>query len=221
MKRKTLLSWSSGKDSAWALHVLRQSSDIDLIGLFTVVNEKHNRVSMHAVRMEVLKLQAEAVGLPLQTIFLPDPCSNKECDAIMQKFTEACARTGIECIAFGDLYLEDVRQYREEQLKGTGIKPLFPLWNIQTSSMANEMLSEGVEAYITCIDPKKLSPGFAGWKWSKSFIDQLPATADPCGENGEFHTVVVDGPMFQYPLDIDIGESVKRNGFIFTDIKIR
>ncbi len=221
MKKKTLLSWSSGKDSAWALHTLRQSNDIDLLGLFTVVNEKYDRVSMHAVRTEVLKLQAQAVNLPVKTIFIPDPCSNEECDIIMQEFMDKCVGNGIECMAFGDLYLEGVRQYREKQLYGTGITPHFPLWNIPTSKLADKMITEGIEAYITCIDPQKVSPDFVGHKWNREFLDNLQDDVDPCGENGEFHTVVVNGPMFLNSLDVNVGKIVERNGFVYADIRLR
>lgn len=221
MKKKTFLSWSSGKDSAWALHTLRQINDIDVLGLFTVINEKYDRVSMHALRTDILKEQALSLNLPLQTIFIPDPCTNEECDAIMEEFTQNCVRMGIECMTFGDLFLEDVRQYREKQLKGTGITPYFPLWKSATNELAYEMIDSGIDAYITCVDPRSLSPDFAGRKWDRQFLSQLPKGIDPCGELGEFHTVVTNGPMFKYPLNIEIGETVERGGFIFTDIRLR
>jgi uncharacterized protein (TIGR00290 family) len=218
IKRKTLLSWSSGKDSAWALHLLRQDPQIDLLGLFTTMNAKYNRVSMHATRLELLQRQAEAVGLPLHAIQLPDPCTLDRCDAIMRRFIMESVAGGIECMAFGDLFLEDIRQYRENQLKGTGIEPLFPLWMMPTRNLAEEMLSAGLEAYVSCVDLKKLPSDFVGRKWSKELLAQLPPAVDPCGENGEIHTVAVGGPMFGEPIRVRVGKTVERDGFAFADI---
>lgn len=218
MKKKTLLSWSSGKDSAWALHLLRQDPGIELLGLFTVLNQKYNRASMHATRLEMLHLQAEAVGLPIQTISIPDPCTNEQCDSIMRKFVNGSAGKGIECMAFGDLFLEDVRKYRQSQLKGTGIDPLFPLWGIPTGDLAEQMLSAGLEAYVSSVDLKKLPGRFAGQKWSRGLIAEFPEDCDPCGENGEIHTVVVDGPMFRKAVPVRVGDIVKWNGFAYADI---
>jgi uncharacterized protein (TIGR00290 family) len=218
MKRRTLLSWSSGKDSAWALHLLRQDPGIDLLGLFTVMNEQFNRVSMHSTRRELLQRQADAVGLPLQTIHLPDPCTNEECDKIMRQFVMESAANGVQCAAFGDLFLEDVRKYREDQLKGTGIQPVFPLWGIPTRKLAEQMLSAGLDAFISSVDLKKLPARFAGRKWSRELIAELPQDVDPCGENGEIHTVVVGGPMFRRPISVSVGETVERNGFAYADI---
>jgi len=218
MKKKTLLSWSSGKDSAWALHALRQDPEIDLSGLYTVVNRKYDRVSMHATRSDLLERQANALGLPLQIINIPHPCSNDECDAIMESFVRNAVKIGIDCMAFGDLFLRDVRDYRENQLRGTGIKPLFPIWKSPTHILAERMLSSGVEAYISCLDPQKVSDSLAGRRWSKSLIEELPENVDPCGENGEFHTVVVGGPMFAESIPVRIGETVDREGFVFADI---
>ena len=203
--KKTLLSWSSGKDSAWALHVLRRDPTIDLVGLFTVMNRKYDRASMHATRMELLHLQAEAAGLPLQVISLPDSCSNAECDTIMGRFVSECADRGITRMAFGDLYLEDVRKYREGQLKGTGIEPVFPLWGIPTQALAQEMLSAGVEAYVSSVDLKKLPSDFVGKKWSEDLIEAFPKGCDPCGENGESHTRVTGGPMFRHTIPVRAG----------------
>lgn len=218
MKKKTLLSWSSGKDSAWALHILRQNPEIELLGLFTIVNQKYNRVSMHATRMQMLERQAGAAGLALQTIDLPDPCTNEQCDAVMRKFVTESAARGIECVAFGDLFLEDVRKYRENQMKGTGIEPVFPLWAIPTGELAQQMLSAGIDAYVSSVDLKKLPSNFAGRKWSRELIAELPRGCDPCGENGEIHTVVVGGPMFRRPIPIRVGRIVERDGFAFADI---
>jgi uncharacterized protein (TIGR00290 family) len=218
MKKKTLLSWSSGKDSAWAVHLLQKDARIELVGLFTVMNEKFDRVSMHSTRRGLLQRQAEAIGLPLQTINLPDPCTNEQCDMIMRQFVTEAITGGIACMAFGDLFLEDVRQYRENQLKGTGIEPVFPLWGIPTGHLAKEMLSAGLEAYVSSVDLKKLPSRIAGLKWTQELIDQFPQGADPCGENGEIHTVVVGGPMFRETIAVRIGEIVERDGFAYADI---
>ena len=216
--RKTLLSWSSGKDSAWALHVLRQQPDIEVIGLFSTINQAFDRVAMHAVRVELLQRQAEEVGLPVQLIPIPNPCSNPEYEAIMGNFVEDAKQQGVECFAFGDLFLEDIRKYREAKLAGTGITPIFPLWGMPTKALANKMVSSGLRARITCIDPKHLSLDFAGEEYDQSFLDRIPANVDPCGENGEFHTFAFDGPMFKNAVDAAVGETVSRDGFVFTDL---
>jgi uncharacterized protein (TIGR00290 family) len=216
--KKTLLSWSSGKDSAWALHLLRQDPSIELLGLFTVMNRKYNRVSMHATRVEMVERQAKGVGLPLQTIHLPDPCTMEQYDAVMRKFVEESVAAGIRCMAFGDLFLEDIRKYRENQLKGTGIEPLFPVWGIPTAKLAEQMLSAGLEAYISSVDLKRLPSRFAGRKWSRDLIAEFPQGNDPCGENGEIHTVAVGGPMFREPIPVRVGERVERDGFAYADI---
>jgi len=218
MNKKTLLSWSSGKDSAWVLHHLQQDPTIAVFGLFTVMNQKYNRVSMHATRLEMLERQAAAVGLPLQTIYLPDPCTMEQCDEIMRQFVMESAARGIECMAFGDLFLEDIRKYRENQLKGTGIEPVFPLWAIPTRELAEQMLSAGLEAYVSSVDLKKLPSRFAGRKWSRELVAELPQECDPCGENGEIHTVVTGGPMFRKPIPVNVGEIVERDGFAYVDI---
>jgi len=216
--KRTLLCWSSGKDSAWALHVLRQDPEIELAGLFTTVNAKHQRVAMHAVRLRLLELQAEAVGLPLRVLEIPDPCSNERYEAVMRQFIDEAIGQGVQCMAFGDLFLQDVREYREKQLLPTGITPLFPLWNKPTHELAAEMLAGGLRAFVTCVDPRKLPRGCVGREWSKAFLDELPPAVDPCAENGEFHTVVVDGQMFRRPIPVQIGETVERDGFLFADV---
>lgn len=218
MGKKTLLSWSSGKDSAWALHLLRQDADIELLGLFTAVNRKYDRVSMHATRLELLERQAGAVGLPLHAIELPDPCTDEQYGAIMRRFVTESAARGIECLAFGDLFLEDIRKYRENQLQGTGIEPVFPLWGIPTGELAERMLAAGLEAYLSCVDLRKLPAGFAGRKWTRELLGELPEECDPCGENGEFHTIVADGPMFTWAIPVMVGEVLERNGFVYADI---
>ncbi|MDW7773171.1 MAG: hypothetical protein SCH71_09815 [Desulfobulbaceae bacterium] len=218
MGKKTLLSWSSGKDSAWTLYLLQQDPGVELAGLFTVINRKYNRASMHATRLDLLQKQADAAGMELRIIELPDQCSNEECDAIMAEFIVACEEEGIECIAFGDLFLEDIRSYRENQLRRTKIMPLFPLWKIPTARLAEQMLTAGMEAYISSVDLARLPASFAGKKWSRTLLNTIPAEYDLCGENGEMHTIVVGGPMFHQTIRVRIGEIIERNGFAYADI---
>jgi uncharacterized protein (TIGR00290 family) len=218
LKKRTLLSWSSGKDSAWSLHALRQDPTVEVVGLFSTLNARHDRVAMHATRAELLRRQAEAAGLPLHTIYIPDPCSNEQYATIMGEFIDGLTTKGIEQIAFGDLFLEDIRSYREKQLAGTGITPIFPLWQIPTPELAETMLTGGLEAYISCVDLSKLPAEFAGRQWSRDLLEELPKGIDPCGENGEMHTVVVDGPMFDESINVKIGEMVQRDGFAYADI---
>jgi diphthamide synthase (EF-2-diphthine--ammonia ligase) len=182
------------------------------------MNQKYNRVSMHATRLDLLQRQAEALGLPVQLINLPDPCTMEQCDEIMGRFVAECAAKRIERIGFGDLYLEDVRRYREKQLAGTGIQPVFPLWKIPTDQLAGQMLDAGLEAYVSSVDLKKLPARCAGRKWSRELIAEFPKGTDPCGENGEMHTVSVGGPMFLKPIKVTVGEILERNGFAYADI---
>ena len=218
MKRKTLMSWSSGKDSAWALHKLQQNPEIDLVGLFCTVNKEFDRVAMHGVRVELLEKQAKSIGLPLEIIEIPYPCSNIEYEEIMGLFVERAEQDHIECFAYGDLFLEDVRNYREEQLKGSGIKPVFPLWGIPTDKLSREMISNGLRTVITCIDPRQTPKEFIGKEFDGRFLDSLPGTIDPCGENGEFHSFAFDGPMFKERIEILVGDVVHRDGFVFADL---
>ncbi|MCG3112646.1 MAG: adenine nucleotide alpha hydrolase [Candidatus Manganitrophus sp. SB1] len=218
MKKKTWLSWSSGKDSAWSLFRLRQQPDIEVTGLVTTVNERHQRVAMHAVRLSLLQAQAEAAGLPLHVVPIPSPCSNEAYEAAMRRLIEEAKQEGVTQMAFGDLFLEDIRAYRERQLAGTGITPLFPLWQIPTDRLAQEMIAGGLSAVITCIDPRHLAPTFAGRTFNASFLDDLPKEVDPCGERGEFHSFTVAGPMFRHPLSVTVGEVVTRDGFVFADL---
>lgn len=218
MKKKTLLSWSSGKDSAWALHVLQQQQDIEVVGLFCTYNEKYKRGAMHAVRTELIVQQAERTGLPLHLIPIPDPCSDDEYKAIMGEFINEVKSQGIDCIAFGDLFLEDVRSYREDSLAGTGITPIFPLWGIPTAELSRKMVASGLRAVITCIDPKQISKEFSGHEYNATFLESIPDTVDPCGEKGEFHSFAYDGPMFRDKVNILKGETVTREGFVFTDV---
>lgn len=221
MRKNTWLSWSSGKDSAWALHTLRQSGEHEVTALFTIVNSAFGRVAMHAVRVELLRQQARAVGLPLHLIEIPFPCSNEQYAALMADFVLRARGEGVRCMAFGDLYLQDVRRYREERMQDTGIEALFPLWGRPTRELLTEMLAGGLRAFLTCVDPQALPAEFAGCELTLAMLDSLPHDVDPCGENGEFHTFAFDGPMFTRPLDIEMGEVVTRDGFVFADCRLR
>jgi uncharacterized protein (TIGR00290 family) len=216
--KKTLLSWSSGKDSAWALHVLRQQPDMEVVGLVTTVNQVYQRVSIHAVRVELLRRQAEAAGLPLRLIDLPSPCSNSQYEAALGQLFDEARQEEIECMAFGDLFLQDIRAYREAQLSGTGITPVFPLWELPTGELARQMIGGGLRAVVSCVDPRQLPASFAGREFDASFLTELPAGVDPCGERGEFHTFAFAGPMFNRPVDVQPGEVVEREGFIYADL---
>jgi uncharacterized protein (TIGR00290 family) len=215
---KTLLSWSSGKDSAWTLHTLRKDRRYEVVGLVTTVNRAADRVAMHAVRSELLRKQASAVGVPLRIVEIPSLCSNDEYEAAMGKCVADAVTEGVDCFAFGDLFLEDIRAYREQKLAGTGAIPIFPIWGIDTAALANDMIAGGLRARITCVDPRAISRDFAGRDFDASLIASLPPGADPCGERGEFHTFAYDGPMFQAPVAIASGEIVERDGFVFADI---
>jgi uncharacterized protein (TIGR00290 family) len=216
---KTILCWSSGKDSAWALHVLRQLQEVEVIGLLTTINEVHDRVAMHAVRVSLLQAQAEAVGLPLWTVSIPNPCSNQQYEMAMGTAIQRALAAGVSVMAFGDLFLEDVRRYRESQLAGTGLAPLFPIWGLSTRRLAREMISAGLRARLTCVDPKQIHTSFVGREFDDALLADLPATADPCGERGEFHTFAYAGPMFHHPVPIQTGEIVTRDGFVFADLR--
>ncbi len=215
---KTLLSWSSGKDSAWSLHVLRTRQDAEVVGLLTTINEAYSRVAMHAVRVELLEAQAKAVGLPLWKIPIPSPCSNAEYEAAMLAAIQRAKAEGINTFAFGDLFLEEIRRYREECLRGTGISPLFPIWASPTRELVREMIDAGLRARVTCVDPKQLPASFVGREFDAQFLADLPPNVDPCGERGEFHTFAYDGPMFRYPVPVQLGEIVEREGFVFADL---
>lgn len=215
-----MLAWSSGKDSAWSLHLLRQHGEVDVVGLLTTFNEAFDRVAMHAVRRELVEAQARAAGLPLWPVPIPWPCTN---EIYEQRMAESVARAkaqGISRMAFGDLFLEDIRAYRIEKLKGTGIDPLFPVWGTKadTPRLAREMLAAGLRAIITCVDPKQCDPRFAGRVFEPKLLDELPSNVDPCGENGEFHTFCYEGPMFSAPIAVKTGEVLQRDGFWFADV---
>jgi uncharacterized protein (TIGR00290 family) len=218
LRKRVLLSWSSGKDSAWALHMLRQQPDIEVAGLLTTVNELFDRVAMHAVRTDLLRRQAERVGLPLRLVSLPFPCDNGVYEERMREAIGAARADGMEGIAFGDLFLADVRQYREKMMEGTEITPLFPLWGRPTTELARELTTGGLRAQITCIDPRCMPAALAGKEYNDDFLKALPVGVDPCGENGEFHSFAFDGPMFNRPVEFTIGDTVERDGFIFTDL---
>ena len=221
MKRQILLSWSSGKDSAWSLHVLRDHPEVEVIGLLTTVNAHFQRVAMHGTRRELLQAQADAARLPLWEIPLPWPCSNEVYEEAMAQACASAVRKGISGIAFGDLFLEDVRRYREDRLRCTGLEPLFPLWGRNTRELIVEMIDGGLRARIVCLDPSKLSADFVGRDLGSELLRRFPAGVDPCGENGEFHTFAYAGPMFTAPVSITAGESVTRDGFLYADVLSR
>jgi uncharacterized protein (TIGR00290 family) len=217
-RRRVALSWSSGKDSAWTLHVLRRDPAVEVVALVTTVNAEFNRVAMHAVRRELLAAQAEAAGLPLVEVPIPYPCSNADYERRMRGLIETLNAMHVDHMAFGDLFLPDVRAYREKQLRGTGLTPVFPLWNQPTAALAARMIAAGLEAVLTCVDPKRLAPHFAGRRFDAALLAELPAGVDPCGEHGEFHSFAYAGPMFREPIAVTIGETVERDGFVFTDV---
>ncbi|MEM9177483.1 MAG: ATP-binding protein [Myxococcota bacterium] len=212
-----LLSWSSGKDSAWALHVLKRAG-ADLRGLVTSCNETHDRVAMHGVRRALLDAQAEAIGLPIECVALPFPCTNEIYEARMDAAFLRAKEAGIRAVAFGDLFLEDIRAYRVTQMERVGLEPVFPVWGLETRALAREMMDAGVRAALACVDPKQIDGALAGADWDASLLARLPEGADPCGENGEFHTFVYDAPDFTAPIAIERGEVVEREGFVFADV---
>ncbi len=218
---KIVVSWSSGKDSAWTLHTLLERQSSAVAGLLCSVNEAFDRVAMHAVRRDVLEAQARAARLPLYIAPLPWPCSNQEYERRMGAAVAQLVAADFTHVAFGDLFLEDVRAYREQRLAGTGLTPIFPLWGQPTAALAHQMINGGLRAYLTCIDPRTLGREFAGRTFDAALLEELPASVDPCGENGEFHTCVWDGPMFAEPVSLDLGETVERDGFVFCDLLVR
>ena len=218
---KILVSWSSGKDSAWLVHVLRRTSGIELGALLTTINEAANRVAMHAVRRQLLEAQAEAIGLPLWIVPIPHPCPNDAYERAMRAAVERAVAEGFTHVAFGDLFLEDVRRYRETRLAGSGLEPLFPIWKTKpTTDLAHDMIEGGLQARLTCVNPKQLNGRFAGRLFDRSFLADLPAGIDPCGENGEFHSFAFAGPMFKHPIPHRLGQIIERDGFVFADVEL-
>jgi len=211
------VSWSSGKDSAWLVHVLRREN-IEIGGLLTTVNESAGRVAMHAVRTSLLDRQAQALRLPLWQVPIPSPCSNDVYERAMAAAVVRAVGEGFTHAAFGDLFLEDIRRYREDRLAGTGLTPLFPLFGVDTAALAREMIAAQLKARITCVDPRQMPRWLAGREYDAALLAELPAAIDPCGERGEFHTFAYDGPMFDWPIPIETGETVERDGFVFTDL---
>jgi uncharacterized protein (TIGR00290 family) len=215
--KRVLLSWSSGKDSAWTLHLLRQQTDVELVGLLTTLNTEFQRVAMHGTRRSVLEAQAKAAQLPLWIVPLPWPCSNELYEQQMATICERAVSEHVDAIAFGDLFLQDIRTYRETQLKPTGLEPLFPIWQIPTATLARDMIAGGLRARLACVDPKQLPDSFAGREFDAALLRDLPPEVDPCGERGEFHTCVYDGPMFTTPVQLEAGDIVQRDGFVYAD----
>jgi uncharacterized protein (TIGR00290 family) len=216
--KRTLLSWSSGKDSAWTLHVLRQKNEYEIVGLLTTFNQAVDRVAMHAVRRALVEAQARAAGIPLRRVDLPSPCSNQDYETIMREQCNIAVQQGIDHVAFGDLFLTDVRAYREKQLEASGLQPIFPVWGLPTRDLSLEMVRAGLRAKLTCIDSKVLAPDFVGREFNEQLLSRFPAEIDPCGENGEFHTFAYAGPMFEHNLSVHVGKVVTRDQFVFADL---
>jgi uncharacterized protein (TIGR00290 family) len=217
-KPRVLVAWSSGKDSAWALHTLRCAGEVEVVGLLTTVTAEFDRVSMHAVREALLDAQAGALGLPCRKVRIPRVCTNEVYEREMAGALDAARADGVTQVAFGDLFLEDVRAYRVSRMAGTGVTPMFPLWGLPTAALARAMLAGGLRATLTCVDPRQVDRGLVGRAFDEALLAALPAGADPCGENGEFHTFAWAGPMFAAPLDVEVGEVVERDGFVFADV---
>jgi len=219
-KPRAWLCWSSGKDSAWALHEVRRQNEIDVVGLLTTVTRPHRRVSMHAVREEILEAQAEAAGLPLCRVPIPAPCPNEVYQEAMRRALDEARCQDVTRMIFGDLFLQDIRDYREAQLADTGIEAVFPLWKRSTGELAEAMIAAGLVAHVTSVDPAQVPREFAGRVFDRDLLEQLPDGADPCAENGEFHTCVSAGPMFAHPIGVEVGETIERDGFVFTDLSL-
>lgn len=218
--KRVLLSWSSGKDCAWALHLLREQIDVEIVGLLTTLNTQFNRVAMHGTQRSVLEAQAAAAQLPLWVVPLPWPCSNEIYEQRMRAACDRALAEKVDAIAFGDLFLRDVRAYREKQLQGSGLEPLFPLWEIPTNELAREMIGGGLRAKLVCIDTAQLPATFSGRDFDESLLRELPGSVDPCGERGEFHSCVYAGPMFAHPVALTPGEVVQREQFVYADFRL-
>lgn len=217
-KPRAWIAWSGGKDAAWALHVARRAANLDVVGMLCTLTEPYDRVSMHGVRRELVEAQARAAGLALHEVLIPAPCPNEAYEAAMAEALRTADAQGVTHVIFGDLFLEDVRAYREEKLAAVGMAAVFPLWGSQSGRLAREMVSAGLEACVTCLDPRKVPRDLAGCPYDDAFLSALPEGVDPCGENGEFHTFVSAGPMFAQPIPIRVGRTVEREGFVFTDV---
>ena len=215
---RALIAWSSGKDSAWALHEARRSGELEIVGALTTVTHEFCRVSMHGTREELLAAQLEAARLPAVNVRIPFPCPNEIYEREMAAALNEAKRAGVSHVVFGDLFLEDIRAYRESRLAEIGITPVFPLWHRPTGALAREMIDGGLEGYLVCVDRKKLPASFAGRKFDRALLDSLPADIDPCGENGEFHSFVTAGPMLSHPIKVAVGDTVERDGFAFADL---
>jgi len=218
VRPKAWLAWSSGKDSAWALYTARQQREFEIVAVLTTVNRTHERVAMHAVRESLLEMQAAAAGLPLVKVPIPSPCPNEIYEQAMSEAMTRARAEGVRHVIFGDLFLEDVRAYREKQLASCGMTPVFPLWGRDTHQLAEDMLAGGLSAYLTCVDPRQLDRSFAGRRFDRDLVAAFPLYVDPCGENGEFHTFVSAGPMFRAEIPVTVGEIVERDGFVFADL---
>mgnify|MGYP003393573967 CR=1 FL=1 len=220
MKPKALIAWSSGKDSTWALYQARLAGEFEIVGALTTITENFDRVSMHGVRRDILEAQVEAAKLPLIPVMIPFPCPNEIYELRMGEATKAANAAGVTKIVFGDLFLEDIRAYREEKLRGTGIEAVFPLWKIPTGSLARDMIAGGLKARVVALDPARVPRELAGKTFDEKLLTALPAGVDPCAENGEFHTCVVGGPLFENDLEVKAGEVVERDGFVFADLML-
>jgi len=218
MRHPTLLSWSGGKDSAFALHTLRSSPDFEPVGLLTTITEDYDRISIHGVRRELVARQAEAIGLPLRQVLIPKDCTNEIYEDRLATALRVIRTEGIRHVAFGDLFLQDIRAYRERQMSALGLEPVFPVWGLDTAELAREMIRLGFKATLVCVDTEVLDPVFAGRSFDEDLLRDLPAGVDPCGENGEFHTFVHAGPIFREPLEIKLGRVVGRGRFWFQDL---
>jgi uncharacterized protein (TIGR00290 family) len=215
---KAWLAWSSGKDSAWALHTSRQRGEFEVVALLTTINRTYQRVAMHAVRESLVEMQAAAAGLPLVKVPIPSPCPNEVYEQAMSEAMARARAEGVWHVVFGDLFLEDIRAYREKHLAACGMTPVFPVWGKNTRRLAEGMLAGGLSAFLTCVDPRKLDRAFAGRRFDAHLLRDLPPSVDPCGENGEFHTFANAGPMFEREIPLEVGEIVERDGFVFADL---
>ena len=218
MPPKAFISWSSGKDSAFALCEARRLGLADVVGVLTTVNEVYDRVAMHGVHDSVLDRQIEELGLPVIKVPLPSPCPNDVYEARMAEATARIKSQGVRHVIFGDLFLEDIRAYRDQKLSAAGMEAIYPLWQRDTRILADEMIASGLVAHIVCLDPRRIDRTFAGRCFNRDLLRELPPDVDPCGENGEFHTVVSAGPMFKAAIPVTVGETVERDGFVFTDV---